>query len=601
MVDFKARLKDVPDNPGVYMMLDEAGEIIYVGKAKNLKNRLRSYFFNLSNRTAKVMAMLEHVSDFRYIICASEVDALLTENNLIKKHSPRYNILLKDDKAYPFLRIDMKEKYPTINLVRRLKNDGAKYFGPYMQSVNIRDIFDLIHTAFNVRDCKRDMSRPSRPCLNQHLGRCLAPCSGRVSEEEYKAEIHKVIEFLKGNDREVERVLTKKMKDFAEQENFEVALNYRNKLQVLDKLVRKQVSALPKDFNLDVFAFESNGIISAINMLVVRGGKLVGGENFIVNCADEDIASYLYQYYSHNAPLCDEIVTDSVADNDSLEEAINALSSHTIRVVEPKQGVRKQLLELAHSNAYDAMSKQGTQEERQALRTTGAVKQLGEILNLKILPNRIECFDISHISGTDKVASMVVFEGGVAKKSHYRKFKIKTVDGNNDFASMAEVLTRRLTELDKSNDESFSTTPDLLLIDGGKGQLSYVIDVMKRMGKEDIQVASLAERYEEIYLGTAPKTPVILPKDSVALQLLQRVRDEAHRFAITFHRNRRSKHLSESVLKTIEGVGEKRSNMLLKEFGSVEEIKRKSAEDLAKLDTISLTLAQKILDTLNNK
>ncbi len=600
MVDFKARLKDVPDNPGVYMMLDEAGEIIYVGKAKNLKNRLRSYFFNLSNRTAKVMAMLEHVSDFRYIICASEVDALITENNLIKKHSPRYNILLKDDKAYPFLRIDMKEKFPTIDLVRRLKNDGAKYFGPYMQSVNIRDIFDLIHTAFNVRDCSRDMSKPSRPCLNQHLGRCLAPCSHKVSEEEYKAEIHKVIEFLKGNDREVERVLTKKMKDFAEQENFEVALNYRNKLQVLDKLVRKQVSALPKDFNLDIFAFESNGIISAINMLVVRGGKLVGGENFIVNCADEDIASYLYQYYSHNAPLCDEIVTDSVADNDSLEEAINALSSHTIRVVEPKQGVRKQLLELAHSNAYDAMSKQGTQEERQALRTTGAVKQLGEILNLKILPNRIECFDISHISGTDKVASMVVFEGGVAKKSHYRKFKIKTVEGNNDFASMAEVLTRRLTELDKSEDESFSTTPDLLLIDGGKGQLSYVIDVMKKMDKEDIQVASLAERYEEVYLGTAPKTPVILSKDSVALQLLQRVRDDAHRFAITFHRNSRSKHLSESVLKTIDGVGEKRSNMLLKEFGSIEEIKRKSAEDLAKLDTISLSLAQKILDALKN-
>lgn len=247
MIDFKQKLKDVPDNPGVYLMMDEAGEIIYVGKAKNLKNRLRSYFVNLATRAAKVMAMLEHVADFRYIICASEVDALLTENNLIKKYSPRYNILLKDDKAYPFLRIDMKEDFPRIELVRKLKNDGAKYFGPYMQSVNIKDIFELIHTAFKVRDCRRDLSKRSRPCLNAHLGRCLAPCSGNVSSEEYKAEIKKVIDFLRGNDREIEKVLKERMLAFAEEENFEVALAYKNKLAVLDKLVRKQVSALPKD------------------------------------------------------------------------------------------------------------------------------------------------------------------------------------------------------------------------------------------------------------------------------------------------------------------------------------------------------------------
>ncbi len=599
MIDFKARLKDVPDNPGVYLMLDEGGNIIYVGKAKNLKNRLRSYFVNLATRSAKVAAMLEHVADFRYIICASEVDALLTENNLIKKHSPRYNILLKDDKAYPFLRIDLREKFPTINLVRRLKNDGAKYFGPYMQSVNIRDIFDLVHTAFCVRDCRRDLSKHSRPCLNAHLGRCMAPCSGNISEAEYKKEITKVVDFLKGNDREVERVLKERMAKFAEEENFEVALNYRNKLQLLDKLVRKQVSALPRDFNLDIFAYETNGIIGAVNMLVVRGGKLVGGENFTADCADEDLASYIFQFYKSNAPLCDEIVTDGVEDMLSLEGAINTLCVHTVRVVEPKQGVRKQLLELAHSNAYDAMTKHGSEEERKLLRTSGAVKQLGELLNLPTLPNRIECFDISHISGTDKVASMVVFEGGEPKKSHYRKFKIKTVEGNNDFASMREVLTRRLKELDASEDESFSTTPDLLLIDGGKGQLGYVMQVQRELNKEDIPVASLAERYEEVYLGTNPKTPIILPRDSVALQLLQRVRDEAHRFAITFHRNQRSKHLSQSVLTTIDGVGKKRCAMLIRTFGSVEEIKHKTAEEIAKLDGISISLAEKILSALN--
>ena len=599
MVDFKAKIKDVPDNPGVYMMLDEQGEIIYVGKAKNLKNRLRSYFFNLSNRTAKVMAMLEHVADFRYIICASEVDALLTENNLIKKHSPKYNILLKDDKAYPFLRIDMHEPYPRIELVRKLKNDGAKYFGPYMQSVNIKDIFDLIHTAFAVRECKRDLSKPSRPCLNMHLGRCLAPCTHKVSEQEYKTEMQKVIDFLKGNDREVEKTLKEKMMKFAAEENFEVALNYRNKLALLDKLVRKQVSALPKDFNLDVFAFETNGVVSAISMLVVRAGKLVGGENVVSESCDEDIASYLLQYYQNNAPLCDEIVTDNVADVESLEQTINTLCAHTVRVVEPKQGVRKQLLELAHSNAYDAMTKHGTQEERKVLRTKGAVRQLGEILNLKTLPNRMECYDISHISGTDKVASMVVFEGGEPKKSHYRKFKIKTVEGNNDFACMKEVLVRRLNEIATSEDESFSSVPDLLVIDGGKGQLAYAKEAQKETGREDIETLSLAKREQEVFLGSDPKTSIILPKDSVALQLLQRIRDEAHRFAITFHRHLRSKHLSESVLKSIDGVGEKTCARLIKEFGSVEEIKRKSVEELAQVEGISKNFAQKIIYELN--
>ena len=599
MVDFKAKIKDVPDNPGVYMMLDEQGEIIYVGKAKNLKNRLRSYFFNLSNRTAKVMAMLEHVADFRYIICASEVDALLTENNLIKKRSPKYNMLLKDDKAYPFLRIDMHEPYPRIELVRKLKNDGAKYFGPYMQSVNIKDIFDLIHTAFAVRECKRDLSKPSRPCLNMHLGRCLAPCTHKVSEQEYKTEMQKVIDFLKGNDREVEKTLKEKMMKFAAEENFEVALNYRNKLALLDKLVRKQVSALPKDFNLDVFAFETNGVVSAISMLVVRAGKLVGGENVVSESCDEDIASYLLQYYQNNAPLCDEIVTDNVADVESLEQTINTLCAHTVRVVEPKQGVRKQLLELAHSNAYDAMTKHGTQEERKVLRTKGAVRQLGEILNLKTLPNRMECYDISHISGTDKVASMVVFEGGEPKKSHYRKFKIKTVEGNNDFACMKEVLVRRLNEIATSEDESFSSVPDLLVIDGGKGQLAYAKEAQKETGREDIEILSLAKREEEVFLGSDPKTSIILPKDSVALQLLQRIRDEAHRFAITFHRHLRSKHLSESVLKSIDGVGEKTCARLIKEFGSVEEIKRKSVEELAQVEGISKNFAQKIIYELN--
>ena len=592
MIDFKLKLKDVPENPGVYLMLDNEGNIIYVGKAKNLKNRLRQYFHN-SVKTVKVMAMLEHVCDFRYIICATEVDALVTENNLIKKHSPQYNILLKDDKSYPFIRIDIKEDYPTISLVRTLKNDGAKYFGPYMQSVNIKDIFDLIHSAFRVRDCHRDMTKPTRPCLNAHLDRCLAPCSGKISKEEYQKEISKVVSFLKGNDREVERVLTDRMHHFADEENFEVALKYKEKLAVLDKLVRKQVSALPKDFNLDVFAYETNGIKMAVNMLVVRGGKLVGAENSVYDGIDENLNSLLYQFYANNPPVCDEIITDGVVERDALETAISQLAGRKIHLLEPKQGVRKQLLDLAHTNAHDALEKHGTIEERKDIRTKGAVKQLRDVLSLKTLPKRIECFDISHISGVDKVSSMVVFEDGEPKKSHYRKFKIKTVEGNNDFASMKETLMRRLERLNNpdENDESFSSIPDLIIVDGGKGQLGYALDALALQGRQDLEIISLAERNEDVYLGRDPKNAVVIPKDSVALQLIQRVRDEAHRFAITYHRTLHGKRMNETILTQIEGIGKKKSTDLLKRFGSVENIRRATDEEIASVDGFSLKSA----------
>ena len=601
VVDFKAKLKDVPENPGVYMMLDKDGEIIYVGKAKRLRARLRQYFYQSGNKTAKVMAMLEHVADFRYIICPSEVDALVTENNLIKKHTPKYNILLKDDKSYPFLRIDMHEDFPTVRLVRRLKNDGAQYFGPYMQSVNIRDITDLIHTAFKVRDCSRDLEKPSRPCLNFHLGRCLAPCSGKVSSEEYKEEVGKVISFLKGNDREVERILTERMMQFAEEENFEVALGYKHKLKVLDNLVRKQVSALPKDLNLDIFAYESNGVLGAVNMLVVRAGKLVGGDNRVFDTADEDISSYIYQFYAASPPVCDEIVTDSAADADALEAAVNSVAGHTVRVIEPKQGVRRQLLDLSHSNAADALEKYGSREERRLMRTEGAVKQLAELLSLPILPNRIEAYDISHISGTDKVASMVVFEGGEPKKAHYRKFRIKTVEGNNDFACMKEALTRRLMRLKEGVDESFATPPDLILIDGGKGQLAYAKEALAECGAEDLEILSLAKREEEVFLGSAPKTSVLLPRDSVALQMLQRVRDEAHRFAITYHRTLRGRHMSETELTRVPGIGKEKAAELIKAFGSAENVRHADAEQIARLKGFSLASARKLLDALNGQ
>jgi excinuclease ABC subunit C len=377
-------------------------------------------------------------------------------------------------------------------------------------------------------------------------------------------------------------------------------LKYKEKLAVLDKLVRKQVSALPKGFNLDVFASETNGIKIAVNMLVVRGGKLVGAENSVYDGIDENLTSFLFQFYTNNPPVCDEIITDGVVDGDALASALSQLAGRKIHILEPKQGVRKQLLDLAHTNAHDALEKHGTMEERKDIRTKGAVKQLGEVLGLKTLPRRIECFDISHISGVDKVSSMVVFEDGEPKKSHYRKFKIKTVEGNNDFASMKETLTRRLERLNNPEeaDESFSSIPDLIVIDGGKGQLAYALDSLALQGRQDLQIISLAERNEDVYLGTDPKNAVVLPKDSVALQLLQRVRDEAHRFAITYHRNLHGKRMNESILTTIDGIGKKKSADLLKKFGSVENIRRATDEEIAQVDGFSVKSAGLLKENL---
>ncbi len=575
-VNLSDKLKDVPTNPGVYIMYDAHGEIIYVGKAKNLKNRLRQYFHK-ANQTVKVMAMMEKVCDFSYIIVNTEVDALLTENNLIKEHKPRYNILLKDDKAYPFLRIDLKERFPQITLVRSLKEDGAKYFGPYMLSVNISDVFDLIHAAFKIRSCRQALdSKPMRPCLNYHMGRCLAPCGGKVSEQEYMAEIQKVISFLKGNDSEVEKLLKEKMYRFSAENNFEAALQCRKKLELLDKLVRKQITNMPSDKNIDIFVMRSDGMKTAVGLLIIRGGKTVGADNFICDSCDEDLSSFILQFYQKNLPVCDEILLEE--ENACLEEALFKAVGRKILCLVPQKGIRKQLVELAATNVTDYLSKYGDREKRRYEQTKGAVVQLMNVLNLPKLPERIEAYDISHLSGTNKVASMVVFVDGEPKRSHYRKFKIKTVDGIDDFRSMEETLYRRLMRL-SDKDESFSSVPDLILIDGGKGQLSFAKSAMAK-ANADIPILSLAKREEEVFLDT---TPIVLDKSSKALQLLQRVRDEAHRFAITYNRNLRNKQSVQSELYNIPSIGKARVEALFKHFKSIKKIKEADLIELRKV------------------
>lgn len=603
-MDTASVLKDLPHSSGVYIMYGASGQILYVGKARDLFKRVHQYFGNKSNRTEKVLKLVQKVEDIKYIITRNEVEALVLENNLIKKHKPPYNILLKDDKNYPFIKIDVKADFPRVEVVRKLRNDGSKYFGPYMIGITAKEITDLINSAFCLRECKLDFKHISpshRPCLNYHIGRCHAPCAGKISKEDYGAIIKDVIAFLSGNDKSVAKILTDKMTAAAEREEFELAMSYRQKLQVLDKLVRRQVGALPKDFDLDVFAIESSGLNTVVAVLFVRKGKIVGGDKFVVNDfgLNESItlSNFVMRFYDGDVIAPDEVVvSQDIEDADVLQEYLCEKFGKKLNVITPRQGVRRQLCDMAASNARDYLEKSLSVRERQDNMTIGAVMQLQEYLHLERMPSRMECYDISHISGTNKVASMVVFTNGEPDKAAYRKFRIKTVEGNDDFASLQETLTRRLTELkEHSEDESLGARPDLIVIDGGKGQLSSVMEIVHELGITDIPFISLAKREEEVFLPGRSE-PVILPRNSYALKLLQRIRDEAHRFAITFHRQLRKKSQTVSELLSVQGVGDARVKLLFSHFGTISNIKNATAEQLACVKGIDASTAQRIFE-----
>lgn len=597
----KQKLKDLPLESGVYIMKSASGQILYVGKARSLKKRVSQYFANSANKTEKTIKLVEKIADFEYIITRNEIEALVLENNLIKKHMPPYNILLKDDKSYPFIRINTKQDFPKVEVVRKLKNDGAKYFGPYMQGITSKDITELVESAFCLRSCNHDFSKlpkNHRPCLNYHIKRCLAPCAGLCSKEEYSKQIDEVISFLSGNDKKVSNILNEKMTAAAENEDFELAIYYRKKLEILDKLVRRQVTALPKDFDLDIFAIASNGLNTVIAILFVRGGKLVGGDKQVVSdLAPEDgvvLENFITAYYDKVNYIASEIITATpVDDSELLSEYLSYKKGSKVNVITPHQGVRRQLADMATGNATDYLEKSLSVKEREDNMTTGAIIQLQEYLHLSKLPMRMECYDISHIQGTDKVASMVVFVNGSPYRAHYRKFKMKYALGNDDFAGLQEALTRRIDELKKSEDESFASRPDLLVIDGGKGQLSSVVEILESKGINDIDVIGLAKREEEVFLPYN-SNPVILPRNSYALKVLQRIRDEAHRFAITFHRELRQKRQTHSKLLAIEGVGQKRVKALFDAFRNIENIKNASVEDLCLVKGIDRRSAENI-------
>ena len=592
-------LAELPESSGVYLMRDKNQNIIYIGKAVNLKNRVRSYF-NSSPKGEKVMAMVEKIADFDYILTNSEVDALVLENTLIKQHSPHYNILLKDDKLYPFLRINTTEDYPTVEIIRRLKADGAKYFGPYMIGITAKDMVDLIYSAFPIRNCKLNMEKvPSshRPCLNYHIGRCHAPCIGKISSSDYKTIINKVIAFLKGEDKEVREILQSKMIYHSERLEFELALEYKRRLEVMEKMVRHQVVALPKDFDLDIFGVAVGESYNAVSVLSVRGGKLVAGDKFPVGLGEraEDILSGLiYSYYDNKPIVAREILTSvDLPDKEALSQALSLKAKAKIAISTPKIGVRKELVNMADNNAREFLTRSTLEITRKENMTKNAVIQLGKILSIPP-PYRIECFDISNISGTDKVSSMTVFKNGEKAVKMYRTFKIKTVVGSNDFACMGETLARRLARFAEGADASFRERPGLIVIDGGIGQVKYALAELEKAELSDIPIIGLAEREETIVFPDGRE--LLLPRNSFALMLLQRIRDEAHRFAINYHRKLRQERTLKSKVLEIDGIGKSTLKLLYERFKSFDGIKNASYDELVQIKGIGEKTAKSIVE-----
>lgn len=594
MSALKEKLRLLPDSPGVYVMLDKDGVVIYVGKARVLKNRVRQYF-HASAKPEKVAAMVEHIDDFYYIITQTEIDALALENNLIKKYKPKYNILLKDDKTYPYIKVHTKEAFPRVSVTRKIKK-GGKYFGPFMGGVRCGEILEIISSVYNVRTCTTAISaNPKKPCLAYHLGRCKAPCAHLCTEEEYAERIKKTLEFLEGNYEEAEEVLQEKMLLFAQNEEFELAMEYREKLQMLSKLKLKRITSLNRALNADVIALRTNYIYSSVNVLVTRNGIMQGSSNFALedsSFAETDaLTAFILQFYSsHELP--DEIITQEYCEKELLENYFSEKFHKKVEIVLAKQGVKKQLLDMAEKNASDYLSKSVDKIKHKDDMTKNACKRLQEILGLKKYPKRMECYDISNISGVDKVGSMVVFIDGEAEKSSYRRFKIKTVEGANDYASHQEMMRRRLAKLGTEEEERFPK-PDLIIIDGGKGQLSAIKEVFDEMGVKDIELISLAEREEEIFTLFSQES-IRLDRRDYCLKMLQRIRDESHRFAITYFRNLHSKRNLASVLEEIEGIGKKKRMALMEKFGTIDKIIGAKEEELAKTEGIGEELAKKI-------
>ena len=591
------KIKALPDAPGVYILYDKDGQILYVGKAKVLKNRVKQYFYLTANKTEKVSTMMSHVDDFRYIITKSETDALSLENNLIKKYNPPYNIMLKDDKQYPYLRLYINDDFPRLEITRKVRKDNTKYFGPIMG--NSKEYLNLIRDIFPIVGCRQNFDRlPKnfRPCLNYHLGRCSAPCVGKISKEDYAKTVKRLIDFLNGDDKYVAEQLKEHMFAASENMEYEKALLAKQRLDLLQRLKETRVVNLTKVVDYDVFHLCADGVATVVTAICIRKGKVTSCENYpVIDVSlneSQAMSSFLTQYYSNNRAEVKEVLCGVLPENiEALEEFLSEAAGKKVVISSPQRGTKKQLTDMALNNALDYLEKNKNEKDKHYMSSVGAAEQLQQLLKLKKFPHRMECYDISNIQGVDKVASMVVFINGEPQTKLYRRFKIKTVEGANDFASMAEVISRRLAKI---GDEQFGTTPDLIVIDGGLGQLGYAQKQVEQSGY-DIELISLAKREEEVFT-TRDHNSIMLPRRSYALNLLINIRDEAHRFAITYFRNLHLRNALKSELEKIDGIGDKRQKLLFRQFKTIENIQNATVEQLMETGGLNRKTAENVFN-----
>lgn len=590
------QLKLLPTNPGVYLMKNEQAKIIYVGKAINLKNRVKSYFQSSKNHSPKVKSMVEKISDFEYIITANEIEALILECNLIKKYRPKYNISLRDDKTYPYIKVTLNEDYPTVSITRKILKDGAKYFGPYTSAGAVHEVLNLLKKLFQIRSCRQMNTK--RPCLEFHIKRCLAPCTGRVAKSEYREMIKSLCLFLEGRNEVVLKELTNRMQIAAENFQFELAAKLRDQVLAIEKISAKQ-NIIIGSSDQDIIGLARKADEACIQIFFIRSGKMIGRDHFLLNGTEDETDSallnaFLEQYYNKATFIPKEILLPAEIENEEILSAwLSQKKNAKVSFGLPQRGVKKEMVLMANDNAVVVLEEQMIKNSAGLEQTVGAMKDLGRYLRMEKELKRIECFDISHIQGSETVASMVVFSNGAPDKQEYRRYKLKSVEGKpDDFKSMQEVVGRRYRQSD-------GIMPDLIIIDGGKGQLNSALEIIRALGHYQIPVVGLAKQFEYVFLE-GQSEPVILPPNSKALYLIQRIRDEAHRFAITYHRKLRHKRNLVSVLDHIEGIGPTRRKALWDAFGSIAEIKKAKITDLTAVPGISENIANNIVKYFKN-
>ena len=614
-VAIQHQLRSLPSRPGVYIFRNTEGQVIYIGKATKLRDRVRSYFgspVSFENRTRR---LVEQIADLEYIVTASAQEALILEATLVKKHQPFFNVRLKDDKHYPYLKIDLREKWPRVEITRRVQRDGARYFGPYASPGSVRTSLDLVKKLFPWRSCTKVITgRDPRPCLDYHINRCIGPCASLCSEEDYRHVIRQVILFLEGRTDEIVGDLRARMETAAEAQEYESAARFRDQIRAIEQTTEQQVMTIREFVDIDVFGLARNGEDAFVEVFFIRKTKVVGHDCFALEGsqdADDQriLAAFLQQYYESATAVPRRILLPfPIVDQELIELWLSERRGGRVHLTVPLRGNKRALVKRAEENAQEALKLAQLRQMSDRDKAEQALYQLHEQLNLPAPPHRIECYDISNIQGTAAVGSMVVFVDGRPRSEEYRRFRIKTVRGIDDFAMMQEVLKRRFKRAQEwlnihkreegssssTSDASFGALPNLVIVDGGKGQLSAALDAMRNLGVGDIPITGLAKRFEELYVKDVSE-PILLPRSSQALFLVQRIRDEAHRFAVTYHRKVRHKAAMNSPLDAVPGVGPKRKKALLRKFGSLSRLREANVDDIAATPGFTKRLAEKVL------